>query len=264
MSGSLLDRFRALHADGHFIIPNPWDVGSARVLEQMGFQALATTSSGLGASLGKADQQVTLDELIDHVRDLVAAVDIPLSVDAEFGFADDVSELRDAVERLVEAGASGMSIEDYTPDRGLLDMEEAALRVRTVVEAAGGALVVTARAENHLYDVDDSEDTIARLQAYADEGADVLYAPGLSELNDFARLASELPRPVNALLGKRTPSVPALAEVGVRRMSVGGGLAFSAYGYLEKAAQELLDSGSSDYRATNVSSNLSRRAFRIS
>ena len=261
MSRDLLDRFRALHAGGHFVIPNPWDVGSARVLEQLGFQALATTSSGLAASLGKADQQVTLDELIDHVERLVEAVSIPVSVDAEFGFTDDLDQLGAVVERMVSAGAVGMSIEDYSPEVGLLAVDDAVARVRRVVEAADGALVVTARAENHLYGVDDLDDTVSRLQAYADQGAEVLYAPGLQDGGDLRRLVEELPRPVNALLSRQAPSVGELADLGIRRMSVGGGFAFSAYGYLEYAANELLTSGTSDYREVNVSSEVRNVAF---
>ena len=175
-------RFRALHREGLFVMPNAWDIGSARLLASLGFEAIATTSSGHAASLGRADQDVSRDELLGHVEALVGAVDVPVSVDAERCFADDPAGVAKTVELLAEAGAAGCSIEDYDPATGSIDaIDVATERVAAAVEAARNhGLVLTARAENHLYGIDDLADTIERLVAYRDAGADVLYAPGWS------------------------------------------------------------------------------------
>lgn len=246
--GTRRARFAQLHASGSFVMPNAWDIGSALIIESLGFEAVATTSSGLAASLGRNDQQVSLDELVRHVADLSAVLEIPVSVDSEAGFSEDSDGLASTVERLAAAGASGVSIEDFVPGRGILAVEEASDRVGRYASAGAAAgVTVTARAENHLYGAGDLEDTIGRLRSYHRAGADVLYAPGLIDLDDMARLVSELEGPVNVLLLAGGPTVAEMSRVGVRRFSTGGSLAFAAYGALAAGARELLDTGSSDY-----------------
>jgi 2-methylisocitrate lyase-like PEP mutase family enzyme len=242
-------RFRELHARGLFVMPNAWDVGSARILAGLGFAAIATTSSGHAASLGKLDQQVALDELLAHVRALAATVEIPLSVDAERGFADDPAGVARTVAALAEAGASGCSIEDYDPATGAIEpLEVAAERVAAAAEAAHRAdLVLTARAENHLYDLGDFEDTLRRLHAYREAGADVLYAPGVVDPAQIRRLVDELDAPVNVLALRRAPTVAQLAELAVRRVSTGGALARVAYSALIAAAREIQADGTWTY-----------------
>ncbi|MGI8703426.1 MAG: isocitrate lyase/PEP mutase family protein [Candidatus Limnocylindrales bacterium] len=243
------DRFRALHRDGLFVMPNPWDVGSARVLASLGFKALATTSSGHAAALGRPDQNVTRDELIAHVEALAAAVDLPLNVDAERCFADDPAGVAHTVELIAQAGASGCSIEDYDPQRGSIEpVDVASQRVGAAAEAARKhGVVLTARAENHLYGAGDLEDTILRLAAYRNAGADVVYAPGLVDPQEISRLVDEVQAPVNVLALRHGPSVPELAGLGVRRVSTGGGLARAAYGAMMAAARELQTAGTSTY-----------------
>jgi 2-methylisocitrate lyase-like PEP mutase family enzyme len=245
---ALRARFRELHAAGTFVMPNPWDVGSATMLAGMGFPALATTSSGHAATLGKADQQVTRDELLAHVAALVAAVDVPISVDAERGFADDPAGVAETYRLIGETGAAGASIEDYDPGTGrILDRAEAAGRVGAAAEAAHSAgMVLTARAEQHLYGGADGgeadlEDTIARLVAFRDAGADVVYAPGLRALADIERVVQGVGVPVNVLQMPGTPPLVDLAGAGVRRISTGGALARVAYAAATAAAKSLLD-----------------------
>ncbi|WP_229074181.1 isocitrate lyase/phosphoenolpyruvate mutase family protein [Actinoplanes sp. DH11] len=256
--------FRDLHRDGTFIIPNPWDAGSARLLESYGFPALATTSSGLAASLGKLDQQVTRDELVAHVSAVTAAVRIPVNVDAERCFADSAEGIAETVDLLAQAGAAGISIEDYDPGTGRVEtLEAGAERVAAAARAAARhGIVLTARAENFLYGHTDLDDTIARLRAYRAAGADVLYAPGLRERADIARVVAEAGGPVNVLAVSGGPSVPELAELGVRRVSLGGGLAWVAYGALRDAARELLDSGTTSFKARSLPEEDLERAFR--
>jgi 2-methylisocitrate lyase-like PEP mutase family enzyme len=243
-------------------MPNAWDVGSARLLESLGFPAVATTSSGFAASLGRHDQSVELDELVTHVAALASIIEIPLSVDSEDGYATDVAGLPETVSALADAGAAGISIEDYRPGIGILEVAEATERVGAYVEAAHGhGLTVTARAENHLYEEGDLDDTIDRLQAYADAGADVVYAPGLSAAADIARVVNETGRPVNALLGVDAPPVEEMTALGVRRLSVGGALTFAAYGATARAARELLDLGTSSYATDTLTWRERRRAF---
>jgi 2-methylisocitrate lyase-like PEP mutase family enzyme len=239
----LRTRFRELHRDGTFVMPNPWDVGSARLLARLGFPALATTSSGHAASLGRRDQQVTRDELVAHAAALAAAVDVPLNVDAERCFADTPAGVAETVGLLAGTRAAGLSIEDYDPGAGAVEpLDVAAARVAAAAEVARAeGLVLTARAENHLYGAGDLDDTIARLRAYRDAGAEVVYAPGLTDLADIARLVEAVEVPVN-VLATGAPPVPELASVGVRRVSTGGTLARIAYGAARSAAQELLDS----------------------
>jgi 2-methylisocitrate lyase-like PEP mutase family enzyme len=257
------ERFRQLHERGLFVMPNPWDIGSARLLASMGFPALATTSLGHAASLGKVDQSVTRDELVDHVVSLTAAVELPLNVDAERCFADDPSGVAETVELIAQAGAAGCSIEDYDPARGAI--EDIAVAVERVAAAAEAAhrhgMTLTARAENALYGIDEIEDTIARLRAYRDAGADVLYAPRLTDAEQIRRVVQATDAPVNVLAMRHGPSVPELAELGVRRVSTGGPLARAVYGALRRAAEELLGPGTSTYQDDAISSDDLGRAF---
>jgi 2-methylisocitrate lyase-like PEP mutase family enzyme len=257
-------RFRELHA-GHrlFLMPNPWDVGSARLLETLGFPALATTSAGLAWSLGKLDQQVTRDELVAHVEAVAAATGVPLNVDSERLYPDEPGGVAETVRLLAEAGASGCSIEDYDPAADGIDpIEEAAARV---AEAAGAAdeagMVLTGRCEHHIRGVDDLDATIERLVAYRDAGARCLYAPGLTKLEDIRRVVAEVGAPINVLALPSTPPVGELETAGVRRISTGGLLAAAAYGALTAGAQELLDEGTSAYGAGSISRDLLGRAL---
>jgi 2-methylisocitrate lyase-like PEP mutase family enzyme len=257
------ERFRALHEDGLFVMPNAWDAGSARLLAWSGFEAIATTSLGHAASLGRLDQTVTLDELVAHVEALASAVDIPLSVDSERCFAESVEGVADTVERLAMAGASGCSIEDYDPERGAIDdVDVAAERVAAAAEAAHRhGLVLTARAENHLYGVADLDDTIARLTAYRRAGADVVYAPRLVEADDMRRIVDAVGAPVNVLAMLSTPPVPILRDLGVRRVSTGGWPARAAYGTLLAAVRELRSAGTSTYLEGAISGDDLADAF---
>jgi 2-methylisocitrate lyase-like PEP mutase family enzyme len=255
MTTAMRDRFRDLHRSGIFVLPNAWDAGSARILESLGFPAVATTSSGLAASLGKLDQQVTRDELVAHVAALTAVLGVPVSVDAERGFGDTTLDIAETVARLADAGAAGLSIEDYDPVTGQVELLAAGVErvAAAAAECARHGLVLTARAENHLYGLDDLDDTIARLRAYRDAGAEVVYAPGLREPADIARVVAEAGAPVNVLAVAGAPSVPELGELGVRRVSVGGALAWAAYGALRDAATELLTEGTTTFRGRAMS-----------
>jgi 2-methylisocitrate lyase-like PEP mutase family enzyme len=260
---ALRDRFRALHESGTFVIPNPFDVGSARLLEHLGFVALATTSSGFAATLGRPDQHVTRDELVAHVAAICAAVDIPVNVDAEACYAHDDGGITQTIELLAEAGAAGISLEDYDPTLGaILPVDDAAERVAAAVEASRGrGIVLTARAEQLLYGSSDLDEVIARLIAYRNAGAEVVYAPGLIHIDDIRRVVDAVGVAVNVLALPGTPSVPALADAGVRRVSTGGALTWAAYGGLVAAATELRDHGTSGYLASVVSRSARRAAF---
>jgi 2-methylisocitrate lyase-like PEP mutase family enzyme len=251
------ERFRGLHRQGLFVMPNAWDIGSARLLASLGFESIATTSSGHAASLGRADQEVSRDELLRHVEALVAAVDVPLSVDAERCFADDPAGVARTVELLAAAGAAGCSIEDYDPATRSIDaIDLATERVAAAAEAARKhGMVLTARAENHLYGIDDLADTINRLVAYRDAGAEVVYAPGLVERDQIERLVKAVDAPVNVLAMRGGPSVPELEALGVRRVSTGGGLARVAYGALIAAGRELQITGTYTYLDSAVSTS---------
>lgn len=257
------DRFRELHASGLFIMPNPWDVGSARILAAMGVPALATTSLGHAASLGKVDQTVTRDELVTHVETLSAAVDLPLNVDSERCFADDLAGVAETVTLLAEAGAAGCSIEDYDPARDAIDdVAVAAERVSAAAEAAHRhGMLLTARAENALYGIDDIEDTVTRLRAYRAAGADVVYAPRLTDPEEIRRVVTATDAPTNVLAMRHGPSIPELAALGVRRVSTGGPLARAAYGALRRAAEELLGPGTSTYQDDALTSDDLERMF---
>jgi 2-methylisocitrate lyase-like PEP mutase family enzyme len=254
-----VDRFRELHErDRLFLLPNPWDVGSAKILAALGFEALATTSAGFALAIGKPDQQVTRDELVAHVSELAAATQLPLNVDSERLYPDDAGGVAETVRLLADAGAAGCSIEDYDPKTGQIgDVGAAAERVGVAAEAARGRLVLTGRAENRLYGVGDLDDIIARLIAYRDAGADVVYAPGLTDLDEIERVVKAVRVPVNVLALRSGPSVAELASVGVRRVSTGSGLARAAYGAFVAAAEELRDAGTSEYAARNLSSERS-------
>lgn len=243
---SLRPRFRDLHGSGTLLLANAWDVGSARILATMGFSALATTSAGFAASLGRMDQQITRDELVNHVAALTAAIDIPLNVDAENCFAARAEDIGETVDLLAEAGASGLSIEDWDPLAQRLESTEAAVeRVQAAAQAcARHGIVLTGRAENHLHGVHDLDDTIDRLQRYVAAGAEVAYAPGLRSLDQISRVVAEVAAPINHLTLRKEPTVAELRVAGVRRVSVGGLFAFAAYGALARAATELLEEAS--------------------
>jgi 2-methylisocitrate lyase-like PEP mutase family enzyme len=249
MYEGLAQRFLALHRPGRpLLLPNPWDRGSAVLLAALGFEALATTSSGFAATLGRRDGSVTREEAIEHAAEIVRATDLPVTADLENGFADEPGGVAETVRRAAEAGLAGCSVEDFTgrQDDPVYEPALAAARVEAAAEAAhrGPApLVLTARAENHLHGRPDLADTIARLQAYQEAGADVLYAPGLTRLEDIRQLVSSLDRPVNILARPGVPPVAELAEAGVARVSVGGGFAFAALGAVVEAARELREQG---------------------
>ncbi len=230
-------------------MPNPWDRGSALLLEEMGFPALATTSAGLGRSIGKDDQQVTRSELLQHVSELTNVISVPLSVDSERLFPEEEGGVRRCVELLAEAGAAGCSIEDYDPSaKQVVPFDEAVEAVAEAAEACGRTgLVLTARCENHLYGVLDLSDTIDRLTAYREVGAEVVYAPGLVSSDDIGRVVEEVRAPLNVLALPVAPSVEELRKLGVRRVSTGSLLFNVTRRTLRAAARELLDSGTSLY-----------------
>ncbi|HEX4446040.1 MAG TPA: isocitrate lyase/phosphoenolpyruvate mutase family protein [Polyangiaceae bacterium] len=245
--------FRELHQQGTFVIPNPWDAGSARLLEGLGFKALATTSGGFAISVGQVDGQPGRDAVLAHAAALTRVTDAPISADLENGFGESPEEVAETIRRAAAAGLVGGSIEDYTgrTDEPLYAIAHAADRVRAAAETARGLgfpFTVTARAENFLRGRPDLGDTIRRLQAYQEAGADVLYAPSLSA-EDIGTVVRAVDRPVNVLAnsGGQKLSVAELAALGVRRVSIGGLLAVVAYGALMNAARELLEHGTFDF-----------------
>ncbi|MBL3701553.1 isocitrate lyase/phosphoenolpyruvate mutase family protein [Sulfitobacter sp. BDSS02] len=249
------DRFAALHrGEGAFVVPNPWDAGTARVLTQMGFQALATTSAGYAFSVGKRDSFAGLSrqEILDNAREIAAATHLPVTADLEDGFGIMPETCAETVILAIAAGLVGGSIEDATghADAPIYEQALAVDRIMAAAEAKRDKpFLLTARAENYLWDRHDLDDTIRRLQAYSAAGADVLYAPGLTDLNDIRTLCAELDRPVNVVMGLVGPSISVanLAEAGVKRISVGGSFARAAYGALMRAAEEVLEQGSFNY-----------------
>ena len=266
MSAERRRRFAELHArEGLFVMPNPWDAGSARLLAALGFDALATTSAGFAWSLAKLDGQVTRAELVDHVAALAAATELPLNVDSERCFPDDRGGVAETVRLLGEVGAAGCSIEDWNPEAGKI--EDVSLAVERVAEAAEAAdafdppLVLTGRAENHLHGIDDLDDTIARLVAYRDAGADCVYAPALTTAEQVAAVVEAAGVPVNVLALPVAPAVPELRALGVRRVSTGGLFAATAYGALAAAARELSGAGTSTYAAGRLSEEDKQAAF---
>lgn len=245
--------FQALHAGKAFVIPNPWDAGSARVLAALGFKALATTSSGFAFTLGRLDGQATLDEVVEHAAAIDQATDLPLSVDLENGYGPDPESAAVAILRVAEVGAVGGSIEDYDPAGRIYELRHAAERVAAAAQASGRLefpFTLTARAENHIRGHPDLNDTIARLQAFEAAGADVLYAPGLQTVDEIRAVCEAVSKPVNVL------AVPGLtfadlAAAGARRVSVGGSLTWVAVRALVDAAEAIRDGGDfSAFKAT--------------
>jgi 2-methylisocitrate lyase-like PEP mutase family enzyme len=242
------ESFRALHTGPPFVIPNPWDAGSAKVLAGLGFKALATTSGGFAFSLGRGDGTVTLDEVATHVSALSDSTDLPVSVDLENGYGPAPEDAARAITVAAEAGAVGGSIEDYDRDSGkLYDLEAAAERIAAAVEAAravGFDFTLTARAENHLRGNPDLQDTIARLQAFERAGADVLYAPALVTAEEIKAVSDAVSKPINVLaFGRLGLKLGELAEAGAQRISVGSGLTWSAVNGAIEAAERIIDDG---------------------
>jgi len=257
--------FRALHVANLFVMPNPWDSGSARLLSTCGFEALATTSAGFAWSLGRHDQTITRAELAAHVAELAAATDLPLNVDSERCYPEDPGGVTETVALLADAGAAGFSIEDYNPAAD--GMDEIGVAAERVAEAADASrrlsepMLLTARAENHIRGVDDLDDTITRLLAYRDAGADALYAPGLTDLQQIAAVVAAVEIPVNVLVLPGGPTVAELASVGVRRVSTGSLLAGRAYGALLEEARALLTDGTAPPSSGHVPRETLRAAF---
>lgn len=256
-------RFRSLHAGpAPLLLANAWDAGTARILAFLGFQALATTSAGHAATLGRHDGTVTRDEAIAHAATLVAATELPVSADLENGFADDPERTAETVRLAVATGLAGCSVEDWDPARGeIYELGLAREKIAAAAEAAQGRLVLTGRAENHIRGVSDLADTITRLQAYQEAGADVLYAPGLVAAEDIRQVVTSVDRPVNVLARPDAPAVAELGRIGVRRVSVGGAFSLVAYGALATAARELLDEGTYGFLAEAGQATALRRAF---
>jgi len=244
----LVNTFRALHVPGNpLLLPNPWDVGTAKLLAALGFQALATTSSGHAATQGRPDGAITKGQALEHAAAIVAAVPVPVSADLENGFGDDPDAVSATVSEAIAVGLAGCSIEDFTgvADAPIYDLGLAVERVSAAVHAAhtGTGLVLTARAENFVHGIPDLADTISRLQAYQQAGADVLYAPGLTSIADIRSVLSSIDRPLNVLVRPGLACVAELAEEGVARISVGGAFSQAAMGALAQAGRELLEDG---------------------
>jgi 2-methylisocitrate lyase-like PEP mutase family enzyme len=237
--------FRDLHAGPLFIIPNPWDAGSARALAALGFRALATTSSGFAFTLGRRDGSVSLEEVLAHVEALDRATDLPVSADLENGYAEAAAGVATAIRRVAAAGAVGASIEDYDRSGRIYPLPEAVERVQAAVDAARGLPVpftLTARAENHIRGNPDLDDTIERLQAFEASGADVLFAPGLRTREDLLAVCASVSKPVN-VLALPGMSMSDIAASGARRVSLGGGLTWVAAQAMARAATALLEGG---------------------
>lgn len=261
------ERFLELHhQDDPLLLANAWDAGSAKLLASIGFQALATTSSGYAATLGRLDYSVAREEAIGHATDLVDATDLPVSADFENGFASETAGLAQTARLALDAGLAGFSVEDWNPEEGrLYGIQEAGERVAAAAEAAHAGsvrMVLTARAENYLRGNPDLQDTIARLRAYQEAGADVLYAPALDRPEDLRELLAAVSLPVNVLARPGTPPVIELAALGVKRVSVGGAFAFAAYGAALDAGRELLQSGTYGFlELSSTGSKAARKAF---
>lgn len=255
-------RFRELHQrPGAFIIPNPWDIGSARLLARLGFEALATTSVGYAFSIGRRDHGVPRDEMIAHAASIVAATDLPVSADLENGFGDDPETVAETIRMAAAAGLAGCSIEDSTnvPGNPIYAFDLAVDRIRAAAEAARALPVpftLTARSENYLHGRRDLADTIRRLNAFQDAGADVLYAPGITDMNDVATLVKSVDRPVNVLAGMQGVhfELAELSKVGVKRVSVGGALSRVALAACIRAATEMRDHGTFTFVDEPISS----------
>ncbi len=267
MARDLAAHFRELHTPGSpLLMPNPWNAGAARILQHLGFRALATTSSGCASAMGRLDGAVAKDETLTQAAEIVAATDVPVSADLVNGFAGDPGGVAETVRDAVAVGLAGCSIEDFTGDEGapIYDRGLAVERVSAAVAAAhdgGRQFVLTARAENLLHGVPDLADTIARLQAFQEAGADVLFAPGLTAAADIAALVSSVDRPVNVLLTPDGPAVAELAALGVSRISVGGTFAYAAFGALVEAAQQLLSGEPAFWERARRGREVARAAF---
>jgi 2-methylisocitrate lyase-like PEP mutase family enzyme len=269
---SIADKRRAfhrLHEDGCFVIPNPWDVGSARYLQTLGFKALATTSSGFAWSHGHRDGGMSRDRVLEHLTEMVEATDLPINADFEHGYAPDAAGVAESVRLAVETGVAGLSIEDSTGDaaRPLFELEAAIERIRAAREAidkAGGDTLLIGRAECFLVGQPDLEQTIGRLRAYANAGADCLYAPGIRSAEQIsAVVAAVAPKPVNLLIGLKAEfDLPQIAALGVRRVSVGGALARVAWGGFMRAAKLIMEQGKFDGFADAASGNALNTIFR--
>ena len=269
---SIADKRRAfhrLHQDGCFVIPNPWDVGSARYLQTLGFKALATTSSGFAWSHGHRDGAMSRDRVLDHLTEMVEATDLPINADFEHGFSPDSGGLAESVRLAVETGVAGLSIEDSTGDasKPLFDFDVAIDRMRAArkaIDKAGGDTLLIGRAECFLVGQPDIAQTIARLKGYANAGADCLYAPGVRSVDDIsAVVAAVAPKPVNLLIGFNADlGMPEIAALGVRRVSVGGALARAAWGGFMRAAKLIIEQGKFDGFADAASGNTLNTVFR--
>jgi 2-methylisocitrate lyase-like PEP mutase family enzyme len=269
---SIADKRRAfhrLHQDGCFVIPNPWDVGSARYLQTLGFKALATTSSGFAWSHGHRDGAMSRDRVLDHLTEMVEATDLPINADFEHGFSPDSAGLAESVRLAVETGVAGLSIEDSTGDasKPLFDFDVAIDRMRAArkaIDKAGGDTLLIGRAECFLVGQLDIAQTIARLKGYANAGADCLYAPGVRSVDDIsAVVAAVAPKPVNLLIGFNADlGMPEIAALGVRRVSVGGALARAAWGGFMRAAKLIIEQGKFDGFADAASGNTLNTVFR--
>lgn len=239
-------RFRELHAHGCFVLPNPWDVGGARRLATLGFEALASTSAGLAWSLGKRDGQLSRDEVLAHLSELCAATDLPVNADFETGYAQDPDQIVTNVRMAIETGIAGLSIEDRA-GRQLAERDQAIARVRAArraIDQSGADVILVGRSEGYFLGIPDLTETIARLQAYAEVGADCLYAPGAYELSDIEKIVAAVrPKPVNVMINGPQPTVASLAAIGVRRVSVGASLAAAAWHGFDAAAQMLRSNG---------------------
>lgn len=239
---TMANEFRSLHESGFFVMPNPWDRGSARQMQELGAVALATTSAGFGRAIGKDDQEITRDELVAHVLDLTTFIDVPLNVDGEQLFPNDPGGITRTVALLAEAGAAGVSIEDYDPKmQSIMPMTRSIEAVHEAAEACSAHnIVLTARAENYLYDQPDIDDTISRLVAFRDAGAEVLYAPGAHSSVDLELILSETASPLNVLALPSAPPLDELAELGVRRASTGSLIYNSAAAATQAMTAEFL------------------------
>ncbi|MEX3008746.1 oxaloacetate decarboxylase [Hoeflea sp. TYP-13] len=255
VANAKFEAFKALHErDGAFVIPNPWNAGSAIILQNLGFEALATTSAGLGFSIGRLDSgsELTREDTLQNAREIVDATDLPVSADLEGGFGDAPEDCAETIRQAAQTGLVGGSIEDATgrPDAPIYDFQQTVERVAAAVEAARDLpFLLTARAENFLYGRRDLDDTIMRLQAFEKAGADVLYAPGLPDLDAIRLVCSSISKPVNVVMGLSGPtwSVTQLADAGVKRISVGGSFARAALGGFIRAANEVREHGTFNY-----------------
>lgn len=261
--------FRQLHESGCFVIPNPWDIGSTRFLQGLGFKALATTSSGFAWSRGYPDNAISRDMALAHLHEIVAATDLPVNADFESGFAPDPAGVGESVRLALETGIAGLSIEDSTGDKAkpLFEISEAVARIRaarSAIDKAGGDALLVGRAECFFVGQPNLEETVARLKAYAQAGADCLYAPGIRTREQIETVvAAVAPKPINLLVGSASQfTMEAIAALGVRRVSVGGALARSAWGGFMRAAELLAEQGTFDGFANAASGNQLNAFFR--